>query len=77
MGRKKTLYTKAMASLFILYSLFNNRINTIDYFVQELYCSERQIRRYISEINLVFCEFHLNIEIKYKRINKTFVIESI
>ena len=63
MGRQKTKYTKTDACIYILYCILINEFNSMEGLTNRLDISIRQLKRYISEINLVMDDFRLEVKI--------------
>ncbi len=74
MGRKKTKYTKTDACIYIIYCVINNEFNTIDSLMESLDITSRQLRRYVSVINLALCDFMIMKEIVYNKQTRRFII---
>lgn len=74
MGRKKTKYTKTDACIYIMYRIINNEFNTIDSLLESLDISSRQLRRYVSVINLALSDFMIEQEIIFDKQTRRFTI---
>ncbi len=74
MGRKKTKYTKTDACIYIIYCAINNEFNTIDSLMENLDISSRQVRRYVSVINLALCDFMIEKELVFNKKTRRFII---
>ncbi|WP_288147204.1 helix-turn-helix domain-containing protein [Thomasclavelia cocleata] len=75
MGRQKTKYTKTDACIYILYCILNNEFNTLESLTERLDVSVRQLKRYISEINLTMDDFNLQVEVIYNKNIERFIIK--
>ncbi len=75
MGRQKTKYTKTDACIYILYCILNNEFNTLGSLTERLDVSVRQLKRYISEINLTMDDFNLQVEVIYNKDIERFIIK--
>jgi len=74
-GRQKTKYTKTDACIYILYCILNNEFNTLESLTERLDVSVRQLKRYISEINLTMDDFNLQVEVIYNKNIERFIIK--
>ena len=75
MGRKKTKYTKTDACIYIIYCISRNEFNNIEDLTRSLEISSRQVRRYVSVINLALADFMLEEEIEFDKRTGRFIIK--